>query len=61
MKLPDELDKPYPCSDAGDWEMAEAIVRHCAKVCEDIGKEHNDPFQSMRCHNGILREFGLVK
>ncbi len=66
MKMPEELMaaiRQLPCwqlnYELQDLDAVELIIRHCANVCEQIGAEYDDPFQSLRCHNTILREFGL--
>lgn len=33
--------------------QANDALEKAAKICDEIGKEHNDPFQSVRCANAI--------
>ena len=47
-------------------ELAEAIVRHCAKVCKDAGMEDAILWDDERvlatayaCADAILREYGI--
>lgn len=76
MKLPDELkewisgDKSLAASRIAQvrYQFAEAIVRHCAKVCDDLTiptewcegavRSYRSP-TAQECAAAILREFGI--